>query len=490
MNHKVIIYTIGLAIQMTGLLLILPIITGIVYHERETFLIIVYAAIAFLVGALLTMIKPGKKAIRAKEGFVITALSWIVLSVVGAIPFVLCGYIPSITDAVFETASGFTTTGASILTDIESMPRCLLMWRSFTHWIGGMGILVFMLIFIPSNADEMNIMRAESPGPSVEKIVPRVRETALTLYTIYTVMTLALIIILVLAGMPVFDSICHAFGAAGTGGFGIKSDSITSYSTACQNILTVGMIMFGVNFNVYYLIIMKRYKSLLSCEEVIWYLIIYIVTSITVALGVYQGFTNLIGIESEMVFTSFPKALQQSFFQVASIMTTTGYATADFNKWSSMSKTIMVAIMFVGACAGSTGGGMKVSRWILYFKQIKRELQSYIHPNSVKTVRLDGKSVDQNVLRTTNVYLMAYMFVYLFSLIVVSFDRYDVVTSFTAVAATINNIGPGLGEVGPTGGFSGFSILSKWVFIFDMIAGRLELVPVLIMLSPSTWRKK
>lgn len=485
MNHKVVISTIGKLIQLEGVFLLLPAVIGAFMSEREFFILAIIAIASIAFGFLLKLVKPKEGSrIRAKEGFVITALAWLVFSVVGALPFVFTGAIPSMTDAIFETASGFTTTGASILTDVEAMPKCLLFWRSFTHWIGGMGILVFMLAFVSSSADEMNIMRAESPGPTVEKMVPKVRETAFTLYAIYTVMTIILIAALVIAGMPVFDSVCHAFGTAGTGGFGVKGDSIAGYSPACQNIITIGMVMFGMNFNFYYLIIIKKFKDILHSEEVFAYLIIYASATFLVFLG------NIRGIVGNPDFSGLGDALHHSAFQVASVMTTTGYATMDFNKWADMPKAIMVLVMFIGACAGSTGGGIKVSRILIYFKQVIRELQSYIHPTAVKSIRLGGKVVSKETLRTTNVFLMAYIFIFVASFVIVCFEGFDMVTSFTAVTATINNIGPGLNIVGPTGNYSTFNMLSKWVLIFDMIAGRLEVFPVLITLSLSTWRKK
>lgn len=476
MNHRIIINTIGKLMQLEGVLLLFPTVTGAMFRERQFMSLAIVAVVSILIGGLLRLVKTENSKLRAKEGFVITALSWLIFSIIGAIPFVISGAIPSITDAIFETASGFTTTGASILRDVEALPRCLLLWRSFTHWIGGMGILVFMLAFVPSNADEMNIMRAESPGPSVEKMVPKVRETAFTLYAIYTSMTLVLIICLIISRMPVFDSICIALGTAGTGGFGIRGDSIAGYSYVSQNIITIGMICFGVNFNVYYLILIRRFKSLIHSEEVMVYLIIYAVASGMVAYGIYSG--------------SVGNAIHEATFQVASVMTTTGYATVDFDKWANMPRAIMVLVMFIGACAGSTGGGIKVSRFIIYFKQIRREIQTYIHPSSVRSIKLDGKVVSNETIRTTNAYLMAYILIFVASLVVICFDSDDLVTSFTSVTATINNIGPGLGHVGPTGNFADFNILSKWVFIFDMIAGRLELFPMLIILAPSTWRKK
>lgn len=488
MNHRIVLNNIGKLIRLEGMLLILPTLIGVFLQEKEFLALAVTAGSSIIVGTLLSSIKPKNTRIRAKEGFVITALVWLIFSIIGAIPFYASGNIESFTDAIFETASGFTTTGASILRDVEALPKCLLFWRSFTHWIGGMGILVFMLAFASSSADEMNIMRAESPGPSVEKMVPKVKETAIILYGIYTVMTIILIIALIIAGMPVFDSVCHAFGTAGTGGFGVKGDSIASYNKVCQGIITVGMMMFGVNFNLYYLIIMKKFKDILHSEEVFTYIIIYFVASILVSIGTVNGFmhsgTYYAG------FNTVGEAVHHSFFQVASVMTTTGFATMDFNLWATMPKAIMVLVMFIGACAGSTGGGIKVSRIIIYFKEVVRELQSYIHPSSVKSIRLDGKVVSKDTIRTTNVFLMAYIFIFVGSLVIVCFDGFDLVTSFTAVTATINNIGPGLGIVGPTGNFADFSILAKWVFIFDMIAGRLEIFPVLIMLSIKTWRRK
>lgn len=488
MNHRIVLNNIGKLIRLEGMLLILPTLIGVFLHEKEFLALAVTAGSSIIVGTLLSSIKTKNTRIRAKEGFVITALVWLIFSIIGAIPFYATGNIKSFTDAIFETASGFTTTGASILRDVEALPKCLLFWRSFTHWIGGMGILVFMMAFASSSADEMNIMRAESPGPSVEKMVPKVKETAIILYGIYTVMTIILIIALIIAGMPVFDSVCHALGTAGTGGFGIKGDSIASYNKVCQGIITVGMMMFGVNFNLYYLIIMKKFKDILHSEEVFTYIIIYFVASILVSIGTVNGFMH-----SGTYYAGFHtvgEAVHHSFFQVASVMTTTGFATMDFNLWATMPKAIMVLVMFIGACAGSTGGGIKVSRIIIYFKEVVRELQSYIHPSSVKSIRLDGKVVSKDTIRTTNVFLMAYIFIFVGSLVIVCFDGFDLVTSFTAVTATINNIGPGLGIVGPTGNFADFSILAKWVFIFDMIAGRLEIFPVLIMLSIKTWRRK
>lgn len=478
MNYLLIIKFIGSLLQFEGLFLILPFTVGLYYHEQQSKYLLLSAAVAFTIGSLLRLIKPKNTKFHPKEGFVATAFSWFVMSVMGAMPFWLSGEIPSFTNAVFETASGFTTTGASILVDIEAMCRCMLFWRSFTHWIGGMGVLVFMLIFLKSSADEMNLMKAESPGPSVDKLVPRVRTTAFILYALYTGITVVSIVSFILAGMPIFDSVCIGFGAAGTGGFGVKADSCASYSPLCQVLITISMFLFGVNFKVYFLIVFKKFKEILKCEEVLWYTIIYVAASLLVAINIVSD----LGTVGESV--------RASCFQVASIMTTTGYATHDFNTWTTLPKAILVLIMFTGACAGSTGGGIKVSRWILYLKQIKREVAKYTHPRSVKKIRLDGDVVDEDTIRGANVYLMAYAAVFIVSMLIICIDGYDLITCFTSVAATLNNIGPGLEVVGPIGNYDGYSLLSKWVFVFDMIAGRLEIFPVLIMLAPQTWKKK
>ena len=478
MNYLLIIKFLGTLFQFEGLFMLMPILVGIYFGEESTKYLMITAASAAVIGTMLRCIKPRLKRLRPKEGFVVTALSWVIMSVTGAMPFWLSGEIESFTDAVFETASGFTTTGASILIDIEAMSKCLLFWRSFTHWIGGMGVLVFMMIFLKSSADEMNLMKAESPGPSVDKLVPKVRTTAFILYAIYSTLTAISIISFNLAGMPMFDSCCIGFGAAGTGGFGVRADSCASYSPLCQVLITISMFLFGVNFKIYFLIIFKKFKEILKCEEVLCYTVIYLIASGIVVLNIVKDIGNL------------GESVRASFFQTASIMTTTGFATMDFDKWNSMSKAVLVLIMFIGACAGSTGGGMKVSRWILYLKQIKREVSKYIHPRSVKTIRLDGDAINDDTIRGTNVYMMAYASIFIVSLLIVCIDGFDLITNFTSVAATLNNIGPGLGVVGPTGNFAGFSILSKWTFIFDMIAGRLEIFPVLILFAPTTWRKK
>lgn len=381
-------------------------------------------------------------------------------------------------DALFETVSGFTTTGSSILSDVEALSHCALFWRSFTHWIGGMGVLVFLLAVIPlSGGSHINLMRAESPGPSVGKLVPKIKYTAQILYVIYLGMTVVEIILLLISRMPVFDAITLSFGTAGTGGFGIKGDSIASYTALQQWIITIFMILFGVNFNAYYLILFRKFKKALQMEEVKAYFGIIFVSTAIITGSLVMG--NM----------QFADALRHAAFQVGSIITTTGYATINFDAWSQTCRTILVLLMFVGACAGSTGGGMKVSRFIVMVKTMTKELNSYIHPKSVKKIKMDGKPIEHEVVRSINVYLITFMIIFVVSVFAISFEGHDLVTNFTAVAATINNIGPGLSMVGPDCNFGFFSDFSKFVIIFDMLAGRLELFPLLILFHPAIWKE-
>ena len=478
MNYSVIVYVIGLLLQFTAGFMMIPEIVGNIYHEKNAVYFLVVAAACLLVGTLLRWKKPSDKKMHAKEGMIIVALGWLVLSLVGAFPFFLSGEIPSYTDAVFETASGFTTTGASILKNVEALSHCMLLWRSFTHWLGGMGVLVFILAITPSGADSMYLMKAESPGPSVDKLVPRVRTTAFYLYAIYFAMTAIEIVILICGRMPVFDAFCLSFGTAGTGGFSVKASGIADYNVFCQVVITVFMMLFGVNFKVYFLLVCRKFRDAFKNEEVKWYFAIYAAAVTVIVISIYDS----VG--------SFGKALNQASFQAASVMTTTGYATTDFNLWGTLPQGILVVLMFIGACAGSTGGGMKVSRIIIYFKQVKNEVSYLIHPRSVKRVTMDKKAVGDTTLRTTNAFLAAYFLIFALSFLIICVDGFDFTSSFTSVAATINHIGPGLGVVGPYGGFSAFSIPSKWVFVLDMITGRLEIFPMLILFTPSTWRKK
>ena len=407
------------------------------------------------------------------------ALGWIVMSIMGCLPFVFSGEIPFFFDALFEIISGFTTTGASILTDVEALSKCMLFWRSFSHWVGGMGVLVFILAILPLAGGEHNLqlMKAESPGPSVSKLVPRLRETAMMLYKIYLGMTVLMIVILAVSGMPLFDTLCLTFGTAGTGGFGVLNSSAAGYTTFQQAVITVFMMLFGVNFSFYFLLLYKKAKDAFSMEEVRWYFVIYFgaVLLITVNLAGQAG--------------SVLEHFHHAAFQAASIMTTTGFSTVDFNLWPQLSKAVLLLLMFIGACAGSTGGGMKVSRIVVYMKSIKREMAALIHPRSVKVMKLEGKAVDSAMLRSIFSFLSAYLVIFVVSLLIVTLDGFDLETNFSAVAATFNNIGPGLGGVGPTSNFAGYSVLSKLVLSLDMLIGRLEIFPILLLFAPNTWKK-
>ena len=477
MNIKMLVYILGKVLLIEGALMLLPVVCGAFYAEKQFFVYLVLAAVYMLAGFLISLKKPKNMTVFIKDGCVATALSWLVLSVCGCIPFMITKEIPSFTDAMFETASGFTTTGASILTNIESMSHTSLLWRSLTHWIGGMGVLVFLLAVVPmTGGSNMNLMRAESPGPTVGKIVPKVRSTAKMLYYIYLAMTLLEIILLFVCGMPLFDSICSAFGTAGTGGFGIKNDSFTSYAPHLQWIVAVFMLLFGANFNFYYYLVTRQGIKAIKMSETKVYLAVAAAATGIVCFSIYGQYGNI------------EESLRHSLFQVATCMTTTGFATTDFDLWPTLAKFVLVALMFIGACASSTGGGIKISRFQIMFKTIKREIESYIHPRTVKKIHLDGKTVDTDVERSVALYFFIYLIIFVASMLVVAFEGHDLVTVFTSVAATLNNIGPGLSLVGPTQNYSFFSDVSKWVLIFDMLAGRLELIPILVFLNPFTYK--
>lgn len=478
MNYRIIAYIVGWVFNLQAIFMILPVLTAVVYGEKDIFAFFAAIVVCLVIGLPLTRKKPTNKVFYIKDGCVAVALSWIVLSITGAIPFVLSGAIPHPIDAIFETVSGFTTTGASILTEVESLPRSILFWRSFSHWIGGMGVLVFLLSLLPlAGGYHMNLMRAESPGPSVSKLVPKVQSTAKILYSIYLGMTVLQIIFLLLGKVPLFDTLCITFGSAGTGGFGIKNDSLGSYSTYCQVVTTIFVILFGVNFSAYYLILTKKFKAAFHIEEIRYY------------FGIILAAIILIAINTRHMFSGFAQAFQQSAFQVGSIITTTGYSTTDFNQWPALSKTILVLLMFIGACAGSTGGGIKVSRIVLLLKAARKEFQLYLHPNAVKKIKMDQKTVPHETLRSTNIFLSVYLVIFCASVLLISLDNFDLITNFTSVAATLNNIGPGLEIVGSMGNFSSFSYLSKSVLIFDMLAGRLEIFPLLLLFFKNTWKK-
>lgn len=478
MNYRIITYIVGWFFNLQAIFMVLPILTAVIYGEKDIFAFFTAIIICLGIGLPLTRKKPSNKVFYIKDGCVAVALSWVVLSITGAIPFVLSGSIPHPIDAIFETVSGFTTTGASILAEVESLSKSILFWRSFTHWIGGMGVLVFLLSLLPlAGGYHMNLMRAESPGPSVSKLVPKVQSTAKILYGIYLGMTVLQIIFLLLGGVPLFDTLCITFGSAGTGGFGIKNDSLGSYSTYCQVVTTIFIILFGVNFSAYYLILTKKFKAAFHIEEIRYY------------FGIILASIILIAINTRHMFSGFAQAFQQSAFQVGSIITTTGYSTTDFNQWPALSKTILVLLMFIGACAGSTGGGIKVSRIVLLLKAARKEFQLYLHPNAVKKIKMDQKTVSHETLRSTNIFLSVYLIIFCGSVLLISLDNFDLITNFTSVAATLNNIGPGLEIVGPMGNFSSFSYLSKSVLIFDMLAGRLEIFPLLLLFFKNTWKK-
>ena len=477
MNGAMIVYILGQVLRIEGVLMMPSFAVGLIYGEQQGWTYLIWGLICVVLGSLISARKPKNTMIYLKEGCVSTALCWIVLSVFGAVPFVLTGEIPRFIDAMFETVSGFTTTGSSILTDVEAMSHPSLFWRSFTHWIGGMGVLVFLLAVLPmAGGSQFQLMKAESPGPSVGKLVPKVGATARILYVIYFGMTVGLIVLLLLGGMDPFDAITISFGTAGTGGFGVKADSCAGYSLYCIWVITVFMLLFGVNFNFYYFLTLKRIREAFKMEEVRWYFVI-------VAAATGLCFLTLLD-----DFGSF-EALTQAAFQVSSIITTTGFATTDFNIWHSAAKTVLVLLMFCGACAGSTGGGIKVSRIVVFVKSAVKEVGSYIHPRSVKRVKVEGRPVEHEAIRSINVYLTVYVLIFAVSVFIVSLEGKDLITTFTAVAATFNNIGPGLELVGPTASFVHMTDLSKWTLIFDMLAGRLELFPMLILFHPTIWKQ-
>ena len=479
MNYAMIRYIIGWILNFEAAFMSPSFVVGLIYREKSVWAIFATMLLCLVIGVPMVLLKRPKQAVfYAKDGFVSVGLSWVVLSVMGALPFVISGSIPHPVDALFETVSGFTTTGSSILSDVEALPKCMLFWRSFTHWVGGMGVLVFMLTILPmSGGYHMNLMRAESPGPSVERFVPTVKSTAKILYGIYICLSLLELLLLLVGKMPMFDALTLTFGTAGTGGFGIKNDSIGSYTTYQQTVITIFMILFGVNFNVYFLFLLKKIRQGLKNEELRAY------------LGIILGAILLITVNIAGKFGNPFLAFHHAAFQVGSIITTTGYSTVDFNTWPTFSKTVLVLLMFIGASAGSTGGGIKVSRIVILAKSVKKELKQYLHPHSISKIKMDGKPVEHEVVRSINVFLIAYLLIYAVSILIVSLDNFDFTTTFTSVAATINNIGPGLDLVGPAANFGILSVPSKLVLIFDMLAGRLEIFPLLLLFVPDTWRK-
>jgi trk system potassium uptake protein TrkH len=479
MNYSMVLYILGYILQFESAFLMLPALVSLIYQERAGIPFVITAAICLVLGIVFTHKKPSSSTVYTREGFVTVALSWIVMSIFGAIPFVWNGDIPHYVDALFETVSGFTTTGSSILSDVESLSHASLFWRSFSHWIGGMGVFVFIMSILPlMGGSTINLMKAESPGPSVSRLVPHIKDTAKILYGIYLAITLLEIVILCALGMPLFESLLTSFGTTGTGGFGFRNDSFASFSPAIQNTVTTFMILSGINYTFYFCILSRRIKDAFRIEEVRWYLFLIFAS------------VGMITYNIRPLYANTKDALRNAFFQVGAIITTTGYSTADFDMWPALSQTILVTLMFVGACAGSTGGGMKVSRLVILFKTIRKELSLIIHPREIRKIRMDGHVVEHSTLRSTNVFLVIYFILLMLSTLIISLDEFDFTTNFTAVVSCLNNIGPGLNRVGPAQNFSIFSPLSKVVLIFDMLAGRLELFPLMILFMPSTWRKK
>ena len=479
MNYKMVLKTVGKLLQAEALLLLIPMAVSIYFKENLIYVYGIVIAILLGVGTLLTLPKPKTKRIYAREGFAIVSLSWILLSFFGALPFVISGEIPSLVDAMFEVVSGFTTTGATILVDIESVAKSLLFWRAFTHWLGGMGIIVFVLAFLPQkDMQSMHIMRAEVPGPSVGKLVSKATVTARILYIIYGVLTAAEIVALLCCDMPLFDSVTTALSTAGTGGFSVKNASIAAYnSLSIEIVVSLFMLLFGVNFNLYYLMIMRQFKRAIKSEEFWTYVGIVVVS------------TGLIAINILPLVSSFGDALRQAGFQVAALITTTGFGTADFSAWPTLSQFIVVLLMFSGACTGSTGGGLKVGRIMILAKSVFREMRRAINPRSVKCIKLDGAVVDKEVISTTSIYFTVYMLLIAFATFLISFDNIDLLGALTSVISCINNIGPGLSSNAMISHFADYSDFSKVIFTAIMLIGRLEIFPMIILFLPSTWKK-
>lgn len=478
MNFSVIRYILGTVLCCEGVFLLAPSAVAGIYREQAGFYYLVSAVICFLSGAALRIRNPENKVFYSREGFVAVTFSWIILGMTGAVPMCLTGEYTSYIDAVFDTISGYTTTGASVLSTLEGLSRATAFWRCFTHWSGGMGVLVFLMAVLPlSGSSNMHLMRAESPGPSVGKLVPRVKQTAVILYRIYLVITLVQVILLMLAGLPLYDSLALSFSTVGTGGFALVDSSIAAYSIPVQIIIILFMLLCAMNFNTYYLLLIRKPKeAIVQNSEIKWFLGIVFLSAAVIAVNIREGFSS--------IFEAFHTAL----FQVATLVSSTGFATVDYNLWPELSKIILVLLMFMGACAGSTGGGFKVSRLMIVARAVKNELLSVTHPRSVQKVHMNGRRVPDNIVNTALCYMVLYVFVLLASVLLISIDNFDMTTNFTAVLATLNNIGPGLNAVGPTENFGGYSVFSKIVLMCDMLIGRLELFPVLALFAPGMWR--
>ena len=482
MNYKMMGRFIAQILTIEGLFMVPALILSLVFGETGA----VYAFLVTLAAILVTVLmlslvcRGAPSAFYAKEGLVCVGASWIVLSLFGCLPFYLSREIPLFIDAFFEIVSGFTTTGSSILNDVESLSRSLVYWRSFSHWLGGMGVLVFLLAFTGEKGKgfTMHLLRAESPGPDVGKLVPKMRTTASILYVIYIVMTIINFIFLILGDMPLFDAVCTAIGTAGTGGFGIKNDSLASYSPYIQNVTTVFMLLFGVNFSCYYLILLGNFRSVFKDEE------------LRVYIGIILSAIALIVLNLGDFYPTLEETVRHAAFSVATLISSTGFATTDFDLWPAFSKSILMVLMLIGACAGSTGGGLKVARLMLLCKSLYRNIRQTLNPRKVMVIRNNGNIIDEKILANTNAYLAAYVIIIFVSYVLISLDNFSIATNFTAVLACFNNMGPGFEAVGPTCNFSAFSTFSKLVLCFDMLAGRLEIFPMLVLLSRSTWRHK
>ncbi len=478
MNKKIVLKLNGYILLFDAIAMLLPMLVALIYKEREGYAFIPAILISVAVGLPLVFLKPKHKSLYAREGLATVAIAWIMISVVGGLPFFFSGDISNLIDCFFETASGFTTTGATILRDVEALSRCMLFWRSFTHWIGGMGVLMFVMALAPlAGGNNMQLIRAESPGPQVEKLLPKAHMNAKVLYGLYIGLTVLQIVFLLLGRMPFFDAVTTAFGTAGTGGFGIKNSSIGGYSTYIQAVVTVFMLLFSINFNMYFLLVAGKFKAVWKNEELRLFVAVVVASMFVITLNNFGLFENVF------------EAFHHTSFAVASVISTSGFTTVDFNTWPEFSKVILVFLMFVGACAGSTGGGIKVSRCLILLKSLKREFTSLVHPKSVKAININGKKLDDETIRRVNAYIICYILIFFASFIIISLDGFSFETNMTAVAATLNNIGPGLAAVGPIGNYADFSPLSKIVLLIDMICGRLELFPIMVLLLPQAWKR-
>jgi len=480
MNYRMIGFVLGRILLVEAGLMAAPLIVTLLYGESAVAAFLIPIGLLLVLGLALGLRVPKDTTIYAREGLAVVALSWVTMSLFGALPFCLSQAIPSYIDSFFETVSGFTTTGASILSEVESMEHGLLFWRSFTHWAGGMGVLVFVMAVLPmADGRGMHLMRAEVPGPSVGKLSSKLSDTAKTLYAMYLVLTALEVVFLIAGGMPLFDALVNAFGTAGTGGFSHLNRSIGQYGNPYYEIVIgIFLLLFGINFNLYYFLLMRRFREVFRSEELLTYLSIIALATVGIAFNIRS------------ICASLPEAFRQSFFQVASIITTAGFSSADFELWPAFSKTVLVMLMFFGACAGSTAGGIKIARVVILFKSAARDIQRMIHPHAVATVRFEGKTLDDKTIRGTHLYLSVYLMLFVLSVLLISLEGNDLVTSFTSVAACLNNIGPGLGKVGPMGNFGFYSVPAKLLLSFDMLAGRLDIFPMLVLCAPAVWLKK